>query len=258
MTFEQLRIATSIVNNQTRYFEWVDEWKVKREVLAVLLMDLPKLVAEYKARQKEPYENDSRITLTDEIPRIRLISACEATANCLYGLAEISAQFGNKASRGVLPSSFNAIRKRVQAGTLDQTLSAKLGDLQWYLKVRELRTEWVHFSTIFVAEKDDEPLLIARTNRRKSDREQFADPKGAQFAVGDLIDWTRKAILTIDAFGDFLLEEYVLPNFDPDVRFQNPVYDKEGFPKLTADNRFVVEEVSIREFFSQYGMKAGP
>ena len=94
------------------------EWQEKRQHLAVYLQDLPQLVENYKRTAEKPYELNSLITLVDPIPRIRLSSACEAATNCLYGMAEIAAQFGNQVSRGVLPASFNALRKRPNVVTL--------------------------------------------------------------------------------------------------------------------------------------------
>jgi len=40
---------------------------------------------------------------------------------------------------------------------------AALGELQWYERVREIRTEWAHFSSIFLGEgSDGEPVIVLR------------------------------------------------------------------------------------------------
>src|SRR5688572_26285355 len=119
MSFEQLRHVAKIGNDKFRCNLMVTEWHEKRQHLAVWLREIPRLVEEYKASNKSPYQPNPKITLIDPIPGIRLSSACEAAANCLYGMAEISAQFGNKVSNGILPSSFNALRKKVENGEFE-------------------------------------------------------------------------------------------------------------------------------------------
>lgn len=131
MSFEQLVHVTRIGHGSFPYFALVQEWQDKREHLLVYMQDLPTLVEDFKRADKKLYELNPRITLVDPIPRIRLSSACEAAVNCLYGMAEIAAQFGNKASKGLFPASFNALRKRIEKGDYpDQGMSRWLNDFQ--------------------------------------------------------------------------------------------------------------------------------
>lgn len=246
MSFAKLRAACTITNIQTRHHERISDWVAKRDALVVLMHDLPTLAALHKNRPRVPISPDSEITTADPVPPIRLQSACEAATNTLYGMSEIAANFGNKTSKGKLPSSFNELRKKAQDGKLGSELLAALGDLQWYEKVRELRTEWAHYSTVFIGiHTDGEPLLVVRAYRRESDRKQFKDR--LQCTIPEIIDWTGKAIATIDGFASYLLTTYVLPGFDMDAPITCPIRDEHGYP-LIRNARFAgTETITVRE-----------
>lgn len=245
MSFDKLRAACRIVSKDTWYHERFTDWQAKRDALVVLMHDLPALVELHKNRCSVPYSENPDITCYDPVPPIRLASACESTTNTLYGLSEIAAQFGNRASKTKLPSSFNEMRKKAQAGKLGPELPVALGDLQWYEKVRELRTEWAHYSNVFIGEHECEPLLVVRAYRPKDNREQFQSTLHCR--IPDIIDWTSKALATIDNFAGYLLTTYVLPSFDLDATMIVPRYDGNGFPIL-KDRKFDgVETLTVRE-----------
>jgi hypothetical protein len=250
MSFEQLKHVSRICNGEGNHFLFVEEWDTKRQYLAVYNYDIPKLVEEYKSSKEEPYELNPKITLVDQAPRLRLASSCEAASNCLYSMAEIAAQFGNKVSKGDLPASFNKLRKKYEDGAFRKLgLVNWVQDFQWYKKVRELRTEWAHFSTVFIGK---EPILVVRSHRRNSDREEF---KGkVEINISDLVDWINKAIITIDNFGNFLLVKYILPSLALERKFISPVYDKNGFPIIKADHRFEVETITVEEHLRRGGI----
>ena len=198
------------MSSDTLFFKQVEEWEAKRKSIQVQLSDLPNLVAGHVERSSRPYAPDGRYRLVDAAPTVRLANACEAIANCLYSVAEIAANFANRASKGALPTSFNAIRKKC-ADFPTSELSAALGDLQWYRKVRELRTEWAHYSSIFIAEnKQGEVMLCVRAYRRESDMQEFAGPNFS-CTIDQFIEWVRNAIVTLDDFAGFVLKMFVLP-----------------------------------------------
>src|SRR5437879_5823551 len=116
MSFEQLTHVSKLGHADFPHHLFVFEWKEKRTHLVVYIKDLPQLVDQYKKAEKNPYEGNPVITLVNSIPKIRLSSACEAAVNCLYGMSEIAAQFANKASQGMLPASFNKLRKKAERG----------------------------------------------------------------------------------------------------------------------------------------------
>lgn len=251
--FNQLFHATRIVSSTTKHFLQVDEWKAKRETLAIQLADLPVLVEAHKNRRIETYPQDARINLVDVVPTVRLANACEATANGLYSLAEVAANFANRASKGVIPSSFNTLRKKCEDdATLDLALA--LGDLQWFRKVRELRTEWVHHSSVFIAGgHGEEPILCVRSYRRPSDRTEFQSPNFT-CSVGDLVGWVRSALSTLEAFAGYLLMKYVVPVYPSNDDFDIAVTDKNGLPIFKEDYRLTTERITWKEYLKRGGI----
>jgi hypothetical protein len=253
ISFRHLVHATSLHSAETMFFSQVAEWKAKRETLLLQLSDIPDLVAAHLARTKTPYAPDEKITLVDMAPTIRLANACEATANCLYAAAEISANFANKASRGVIPSSFNSLRKKCEKDTASE-LAISLGDLQWFRKIRELRTEWTHYSSIFIASgSDGEAMLCVRAYRRISDRVEFTTPNFS-CSIVEFCQWVRAALITLDKFSGYLLNKYVIPSLPLDQTFTSAVYDKNGFPIIKPDFRFEVETITIRQYLLRAGI----
>lgn len=115
LAFRQLAYSTKLVSAETLFFNQVREWEKKRDTLRVQLEDIPKLMADHRGRSNQPYLNDTRIKCVDFTPTIRLANACEATVNCIYSIAEIAANFANKASKRNIPSSFNQIRKNCES-----------------------------------------------------------------------------------------------------------------------------------------------
>jgi len=50
--------------------------------------------------------------------------------------------------------------------------------------------------------------------------------KETTLSVNDIIDWTNKAIATIDNFGAYLLKKYVLPKFHRKATILAPKREK--------------------------------
>lgn len=255
MSFEQLVHVAKLGHADFPHNLLVFEWQEKRRHLAVYSQDLPRLIDEYKKAEKKPYELNPMITLVDPIPKIRLSSACEASVNCLYGMAEIAAQFGNKVSKGYLPASFNALRKNAERGNFANSgLSEWVSDFSWYKKVRELRTEWAHFSTIFIGEeKNGDPVLVVRCHRRPSDREEFRHQIDVQ--IPDLIGWINRAIAVIDNFGNYLLEKHIISKLDLTAKVTAPKRDERGWPIIKTDHSFEVEQITVAEHLAQCGIR---
>jgi hypothetical protein len=241
LDFKKLMYATKIISAETRHYEQTLEWEAKRETLIVQLADIPTLLMAHQTRIKEPYLGNPGITLVDRIPTIRLANACEATANCLYSMAEIASNFANKVSKGSLPSSFNKLRKMCEADP-SLGIAAALGDLQWYRKIRELSED-----------ANGTAELVVRAYRRPSDKTEFQGPTFI-CPVKEFITWAERALATLDSFAGYLLNTFVVPTMPLDQTFLSPVYDKNGFPIIREDHTFVVETVSIRDFLRRGGI----
>jgi len=254
--FRKLSYATRLVSEETRHFEHVSEWAAKRQTLLVQLTDIPVLVRAHLERSSHPYERDPKISIVDQVPTIRLANACEATANCLYSVAEIAANFANKTTKGLVPSSFNALRKKCEKDP-ESEISSTLGDLQWFRKIRELRTEWTHYSSIFIASGDNKELLLCvRSYRRASDRLEFTTPNFS-CTIDEFVGWVRSALSTLDRFAGYLFDHHVLPNLPLDQTFTSAVYDEHGFPIIKEDMRFEVETITIAEYLRRGGISVG-
>ncbi len=252
MSFKQLSWATIIYHNKYPYFSLVSDWGDKRQHLTVYIHDLPYLVQDYKNTPSHQYKGDTRITIVNEVPMIRLASACEAATNCLYSMAEVSAQFANKTSKGYFPSSFNAFRKNLEMGMYGSDLVQRMGDLQWYRKVREIRTEFVHHSTIYIGQAEDEPIMVVHAHRRPSDKQEFSSD--IQVTIPELINWIQGAFRTVDAFGGYLLEKYILPNFPLDERVHVPKTDENGMIVFLSDGRVDMEIFTVRDYLKRGGI----
>jgi hypothetical protein len=255
MSFEQLVHIAKLGHADFPHNLLVFEWQEKRQHLAVYIQDLPRLVEDYKKADEKPYGLNPMITLVDPIPQIRLSSASEAAVNCLYGMAEIAAQFGNKASKNLLPTSFNALRKKAERGDLANIgLSDWVSDFRWYKKVRELRTEWAHYSTVFIGkEESGEPILVVRCHRRPSDREEFR--REIQVKIPELIDWINRALAVIDNFGDYLLVRHIIPSLDLNAQIKSFKRDQRGWPITKPDHTFELERITVAEHLAQCGIR---
>lgn len=254
MSFDQLVHATRIYHGRFPFFVTMKEWEAKRLNLLVYLADLPRLIAEYKAGDRVPYEHNPQIKVMDQVPRIRLSSACEASTNCLYGMAEIAAQFGNKISGGLFPASFNGFRKKVEKGEYSHlSIGGWVNDLGWYRKVREIRTEWAHHSSVFIGEADGEPIMAVTCHRRPSDREEFRQT--IQVTFPELSNWIQRAIETVDNYGNLLLEQFILPKYDLDSEVVSPVLDENGVPIIEGGGRFRLKRITVRQHLRQCGIE---
>jgi hypothetical protein len=253
MSFQQLCWAATIIRGERDPLHLVHEWSSKREALYVQLCDFPQLVEDFKRHGPVKDPTNPHRYYIDKIPMIRLANACESTCHALYATAEVAASFANKMSNGVLSSSFNAIRKKVRDGQVDSDLATTLADLQWYEKVREVRTEWTHHSSIFIANGDNGPIFVLRSYRRASDKDHFKTE--SRYPVSEIIHWAKNAIALLDSFGAYLLKKYVIPSFDLDAKFVAAKREPDGFPVILPNGCFEVETITVREYLIQYGVE---
>jgi hypothetical protein len=246
--------ATRITHATNRHFLQVDEWRSKHDTLVLQLDDVPRLLEAHNSRSTWPNPAQPRITMVDMTPTIRLANAIEAMANGLYSVAEIAASFANKQTRGRIPSSFNQLRKKCENGECPD-VAAALGDLQWYRKVRELRTEWAHYSSIFIGESTDgAPVLCVRSYRRQTDRVEFKS-QSTFCDVPQFCDWVTKALQTLNRFAGYLLTASVIPSFNLDEIITSFETEADGFPKLREDGGLFTKKETIRDYLRGRGIE---
>lgn len=250
--FHILREIATYLHGDGWYFELVEEWGCKRDKLLLQLQDLPVVAREYVTRTQEPDDVEPRIAVSSRIPEIRLSNACESTSNLVYSMAEVAGLFANAATNKRLPKSFNDIVKRTKSASPSDPLTTAVGDLQWYTRVRELRTEWAHYSTPFVSDSGGEAHLVIRAHRRRSDIIHF--PKDTVVSVRQLQQWSTDALRALDSFGCFLLLTSVLPTIPLDREVYLVHRTKTGFPQLTPDGRLVTSPLSMRQLLQRLGI----
>lgn len=250
MSFERLQMLCEISDHSKGYMEFVHEWGVKRHALRVSIDDLPRLVQEYKNRNEGPYPGNPEITLVDQVPAVRLANSCESVGHLVYSMAELASRLANKVSQQ-FPQGFNALRKKAREGKFDATVTASLGDLQWYERIREIRTEWAHFSSPFVGREGNEPSIVLRSFRSKGDRVHFLGY--VSFTVDELKKWAESAFRTIDGLADYLFRHHLLRSFDYQKKIHQPVRDKNGWP-IIKNGVLESEEMTIADYMFKLGI----
>jgi hypothetical protein len=253
ITFEQLYDACRICHNTHPYLARIEDWSTKREYVALYLQEIPNLVTEYAKRVTQPHPKNPRATIFDALPGLRLATTCEALANCVYAMSDIAATIANQASHGVVPSSFNAVRKKAVKGELDAALLNGLPDLDWYARVRELRTEWSHHSSIFVAGGDDDPIICVRSFRRKQDQVMWSG--NVEVRPREIMNWSERATIALDAFGSAVFFRFIAPTFPLAETLFMPFYDELGFPVQDDKGLVQGEKITIREYLSRAGIE---
>jgi hypothetical protein len=256
MSFTQFLTVTSLQNNQTKYFVLSHDWKEKREQLFVFIRDIPELIKQMDQISSQSFSDNPRVEIYDSTFRLRVSSACESAAHCLYSMAEISAQFANKATKGDFPSSFNDIVKKLEKSWNPHNIKDILGDFHWYKKIREMRTEWTHYSTIFIAGDVGNHTIVLKRHRRESDQQEFKE-NNIKIQINDFLLWLNKAIEVLDSFSLFLSKEYLLKTFDLDQVIIVPKRDSRGFPIFLSGPtpRVETENITIGDYFRRAGIK---
>jgi len=250
-TFDKLSWATLIAHDRFPFLALVGEWGDKRQHVAMYQRDIPGLVRAFVERNECVHKSDLRCKEVDPVPGLRLASACEGLANCVYSTCDIAASFANKASDGRIQSSFNRIVKKVRRGSLPVPLFDQDDSLDWYAGIRELRTEWTHHSTVFIGEGDDGPVVAVKPLRRLSDRVVF--PEKTLLSVQDLTDWSSRAVHVVDRFGLQVFMKFVLPKLDLGARVFEPDRDEDGFLVL-AGNGLAGRQVTVLEYLRHGGI----
>src|ERR1044071_7655661 len=64
---------------------------------------------------------------------------------------------------------FNKLKSAVRAGKFP-VLANALGDLHWHDTLHAMLTEWAHFSTIFIGEDKNHPVVCGAELRAPSDK----------------------------------------------------------------------------------------
>lgn len=214
-----LRYGARHLHNLARYIappglhlEQVLAWAEKTKYLQIALSDLPAQLQAAESASAGPGEAhlETDVRFYDAVPLLRLGMALEFTSHIVYSLTEIAANVANKASKGQahrLPSSFNALRKAVETGHAPDGVAEALGDLSWYKWVREMRTEWTHYSAPFVT-----PTSFRVYTERSPEERNLPEP--AIFSFEQYVQAVRGAVQATEGLAHYVIVKNVLPQLD--------------------------------------------
>jgi hypothetical protein len=234
----------------------VEHWVRKREMLAVALEEMERHSAECTEARKNarPYALNPIISVSDENPRLRLGLAVESICSCVYATTEIAANFANRLTakgnpEGQLPAGFTDIKAKLSSFP---RLAIALGSLDWHDHLHAMRTEWAHFSTIFVGEgPDGEPLVCGEDLRRDSDKRVLKERFHKTLA--EVRDLANQSVRSLDGFALYMVP-LAIAKLDIDAVCTVPLYDQNGFPRFTAEGKLEgVETLTIRALLERDG-----
>lgn len=231
-------------------------WAEKTNYLKIALGDLPSQLAaarEVHAGLGESHP-ESDVRMYNAVPALRLGMALEFTSHVVYSLTEIAANVANKASAGsasALPASFNALQKLIDKGTAPSGLADALGDLSWYRKVREMRTEWAHYSAPFVAVGGASDQFRVYTERPRSEQKHLQEP--ALFTFDEYIQAVRGAAHTTEGLAHHVLVQHVLPTLDLTATRDYLTRSSDGIP-IIRDGRMALEKRTVRDLLAICGV----
>jgi hypothetical protein len=257
LTVTLARLSTAARINSHHSFGRVRYWVDKQQMLVVSLEGLSPLVAAYEAshRDAQSYESDPRIKIPDPRPGLRLALAVESVCSCVYAMTEIAANFGHHVTahdnpEGQLPRSFNSLKKRLRIG-LFPSAAAHLGDLVWHDNLHAMRTEWAHFSSIFLGWDDGKLVAVGSDLRGPEDKRVLK----ASFMIPlqTVQERAIESLLSLDRFATYLLPAMVAKMDLAAVRHV-PVLDENGMMVFTHDHRVELRQCSIQEQLIEMGL----
>ena len=216
----------------------------KRSMLAVAAADLDQVVAEYMQRAVRRIDPNGYIT--DPLPEIRLKISVEAIPHIIYGMCELAAHL-LWIAEGRFPRSFHKIAKACARSSGDpyDAFKAHVGDLTWYFRAREIRTEWTHFSTSFVGGGLDQPPRIVGKAFRGNDAKTIVQGR-FEMETGDLREVAMAAIGAVDRIADFVTRARIVPKLD--------ATEATKALRGVRDGRFVIEETTMGQVLRELGL----
>lgn len=237
-------------------------WTDKRDQVSLHLQDLPVLERLYRERRVTLLKDKPNARFEDPIPALRLANACEASASALYSLAEVAARFAATATRRTaqpLPGNFNTLlKRRVECAEADNELRTALGDVTWYRRVRELRTEWTHHSSVFIGGGEQgEPVFVVKGFRDAEDRKVLGERTVC--TVAELCTWIREAVRTTDRFAGYLVTKFIAPKLRGirDVTFMDLDRGPKGELILGPTGVPLAKRTSVADLLRSVGIDPG-
>lgn len=265
MGIDKLAELTIGSHGGNAHYTWLSHWQAKQRNVFLAIKDLDDHVAEFIQAGKAAApigENGYRF---DARPSMRLAFAVEGIANSLYGMSDIAAKVASACSAKVgysktLPDNFNRFVKKHAKGEYDDLeYLSTIPTLEWYRKIREVRTELTHHSTVFIGGgiKSGSPSIVINCLRHSRDREEYK--KKVVFTVAEFKALAVRANATLEVFADFIAYQFVIPCMDMTQEVTHFKVDEYGFP-LVEDGKLVTYEnkLPMRAHIVKCGYKVDP
>jgi hypothetical protein len=170
-------------------------------------------------------------------------------------MTEVAAGFANQLSRtgwseGQIPGSFNKVKKQLRDGSFPR-LAAQIGELTWHDHLHAMRTEWAHFSTIFIGEDKERVVVCGAALRAPSDREVLKSK--FQVPLEEIRTLGLESLHAMERFAGYLLP-IVLRKFDLHAEITVPDLDQNGGLQFTADLLLRLKKTTVRERLIELGL----
>lgn len=258
MGAKQLEMLTRYGHGENPHFTWLTFWTDKLQYLQVSLGDLQELASAYTQAKKDAIDVGEGKFVFNAVPQIRLANSIESLTNCFYGMTEIAAKFASAcASKAgyakTFPRGFNRFANNLRNGEYqDLKHIDMLSEVAWYARIREIRTEVAHHSTIFIGEDNGEVAVVINCLRNSKDKIEYADK--IVISVSEFRDICARALSFLEVFADFLAYEFVIPGIELDQKINVIKRDQYGMPAikdglLVAEN----EQSTMRDYVESCG-----
>ncbi len=230
----------------------------KHDEARVGLGEIERAVREHVAAMvgAQPVPGHPSAQTVDLLASLRVSVLLQGVLACVYSALEIAAgaasfvtgRVGGK--QGATPSSFNKLKTRLREGAFPE-LAAAIGDLGWHDRFHAFRTEWTHFSSVFIAGTNDASVrFCGGAFRRESDKKVVED----RFAITleEVRALVCAAFESLDRLASWMIP-IALRVYDLEHRVLVPEHDEKGWPRQRPDFTFVVREITVRELFTEMG-----
>lgn len=220
--------------------------------LLVSLGDLGPAIDAWRARRHWPHEANPDITLADALPEIRLRMVAERIPSDVYAVTEIAGKILNRLDPRIRAGFHDVVKAIVRRDTRVAKLTARLSDVTWYERAHEMRTEWTHYSSSFIArDQDGEPIFVLCGYRGKSNRKHFEAQ--AQLSARDIGTAGWQALKAMNEVAAFVIYDGLLPAIDRDATVRRPARDRDGLP-IVRNRLFTHETVSLGQVLDEVGL----
>jgi hypothetical protein len=158
-------------------------------MLTVAVQDVALLAQAQMQARRQVDRGTHRVLLTDPLVEIRLQLAVEAIPQTVYTMCEVAACFLWSLDDR-FDKSFHRIADKVEEDIVPhKSLGEAIGDLRWYFRSREIRTEWTHHAPAFVGSDANGPIIVVSDHRRMRDQKNVTGP--AQLTIAEFPERPR-------------------------------------------------------------------